>query len=104
MAGVSEGSVKIDFPFLEESDKKGDSFYVVGGRAYFEADAIGRLITSYTAKGFFDKLGYIEPESSRKKKTGIILGITIAAGVVIIGGTIVYCWWKKKKEKSSHVE
>ena len=41
LVGNKEVSIPIDFPALETSDKKGDSYYVVGGRAYFEADAIG---------------------------------------------------------------
>jgi hypothetical protein len=53
----------IDFRKLEESDVRGDSYYVVGGRAYFEADVLGLYVTSFTSKGFFDKLGYVEPLS-----------------------------------------
>ena len=41
MTGQKEGNITIDFKKLEDSDQKGDSYYVVGGRAYFEADVLG---------------------------------------------------------------
>lgn len=41
LTGQKEGNITIDFKKLEESDQRGDSYYVVGGRAYFEADVLG---------------------------------------------------------------
>jgi predicted methyltransferase len=58
LVGNNEGFITIDFSQLEESDKRGDSFYLAGGRAYFEATTLGTTQNSFVTKGFFDKLGY----------------------------------------------
>jgi len=51
----------LDFSKLEQSDATGSSRYVNGGRVYFEANIFGYHTSSFTTKGFFDKLGYVEP-------------------------------------------
>ena len=48
----------MNFSKLEASDSTGNSSYVVGGRAYFEAYAIGSGLSTYVSKGFFDKADY----------------------------------------------
>ena len=58
LAGLKDGNIIVDFRELEESDRKGESHYVVGGRAFFEVDVLGDKISSFTARGFFDKLDY----------------------------------------------
>jgi hypothetical protein len=61
LAGVKEGSINIDFSKLEVSDKNNGTQFVNGGRAFFEAEVLGFKISSFTARGFFDKLNYEEP-------------------------------------------
>lgn len=105
LTGQTEGSITIDFKSLEDSDKLGDSFYVVGGRAYFEADVLGLQVTSFTSKGFFDKLGYVEPAPIDQRSLKLILGITIPVVVLLIGGAImVYFCYCKGKRKSIHTD
>lgn len=99
LTGQSEGSLMINFTKLEESDSTGDSYYVVGGRAYFEADVLGNYVTSFTSKGFFDKLGYVEPLADDNKDLILALEIAIPLAVVIIGGIITYCCCLQKKRK-----
>ena len=60
--GTEEYFVDVNFTVIEDSDRNGSSRYVVGGRTYFEANAIGDNVNSFTTKGFFDKLGYVEPK------------------------------------------
>lgn len=60
--GKKEGTIEIDFSLITESDKSGESSYEVGGRLFFEASVFGLAFTSYTTSGFFDKLGYEEPQ------------------------------------------
>ena len=60
-AGLKEGSITIDLSKLEKSDRLNDTKYVNGGRAYFEAEVLGFKISSFSARGFIDKLGYEEP-------------------------------------------
>lgn len=100
LAGNADCSIDINFPELETSDSNGNSKYIAGGRAYFEADVVGATYYTYTARGFFDKDGYEEPTYSSRNKLGLILGITIPVVVIVIGGGIfTYCYCKKKREK-----
>lgn len=61
LVGLKEATLNIDFPLVEKMDSEGKSKYVVGGRIYFESNAIGNGLQSFTTKGFFDKAGYVEP-------------------------------------------
>ena len=59
------GTISINFPDIVQSDSNGSSNYVVGGRAYFEANSFAASgMNSYTYKGFFDEANYVEPVSS----------------------------------------
>jgi hypothetical protein len=60
-AGLKEANITIDLSKLEKSDAHNDTKYVNGGRAYFEAEVIGFKVSSVSARGFIDKLGYEEP-------------------------------------------
>lgn len=101
LTGQKEGNITIDFKKLEDSDGRGDSYYVVGGRAYFEADVLGLHVTSFTSKGFFDKLGYVEPAPEDNKDMKIILGVTIpVASIIIITLITLFCCWRKNGKKS----
>ena len=61
LAGIKEANITIDLSKLEKSDKLNDTKFVVGGRAYFEAEVLGFKISSFTQRGFFDKINYQEP-------------------------------------------
>lgn len=60
-AGLKEANITVDLSKLEKSDRNNDTNYVNGGRAYFEAEVLGFKISSFSARGFIDKLGYEEP-------------------------------------------
>lgn len=64
LAGLKEGNITIDFSRLEKSDRESDSKFITGGRAYYEAEVLGYKISSFTQRGFFDKLNYREPSHS----------------------------------------
>lgn len=61
MTGQKENSIELDFSKLEQSDATGTSKYINGGRVYFEANIFGYHTSSFTTRGFFDKLGFVEP-------------------------------------------
>jgi hypothetical protein len=61
LAGLEEVQIEVDFPFLEKQDSMGLSKFVAGGRVYYETDILGTSTLFITGKGFFDKLGYVEP-------------------------------------------
>ena len=61
LVGLKNASIEIDFPALLESDAAGHSRFINGGRVYFEANLFGYQTFSFTTKGFFDQLGYVEP-------------------------------------------
>ncbi len=96
----------IDFASLELSDSKGDSLYVAGGRVYFEADIFGLGYTSFTMKGFFDKLGYVEPPFEDNSTLRLVLWIVLPIVIVgLIGAIVGYCLWKRKQNKKTmHVD
>jgi len=93
--------LEIDFRQITAKDATGDSRYVVGGRAYFEAAIQGLNFQSFTYKGFFDQEGYVEPKSSigvlKEWAVWIVIG-----GVLVILALIVivyFCCCRKKKSK-----
>lgn len=102
------GSVKIDFSVLQESDSKGESRFIVGGRTYFEASvfANGGSVNSFTFRGFFDEEGYEEPKSTLNKlKSSGWLWVIIGSGIaLIILAIVLYCYCKKKKEQEKHAK
>ena len=62
-------------------------------------------MTSFTSKGFFDKLGYVEPGPNNNSHLGLILGITIPSVILLIGaGVGIYCCYFAKKKKSVHTD
>jgi hypothetical protein len=61
LSGLKEGNITIDLSKLEQSDRENGTRYVNGGRAYFEAEVLGFKISSFSARGFIDKLNYLEP-------------------------------------------
>ena len=98
----------IDFSVLQDSDSKGESRYIVGGRTYFEASVFGNggNVNSFTFRGFFDEEGYEEPKSTLNKlKSSGWLWVIIGSGIALIVLAIVlYCYCKKKKEQEKHAK
>ena len=105
LAGNKPGTLSIDFRQITAADATGDSKYVVGGRAYFEASIFGVGLSSFTYKGFFDQDGYVEPKSSVGKLKEIAVWLVIGFVVLVIAVVlVVYFFCCKKKEKKSKVE
>lgn len=74
----------------------GLSKYVAGGRTYYETEISAVSTLFIVGKGFFDKLGYVEPPAPGKSKLGLILGITLpilGAGI----GIGLYFYYKKRE-------
>ena len=93
------GTVEIDFTKATESDARGESKYVVGGRVYFEAFVGGKEISSFTYKGFFDELGYEEPPSTLKKiKSSGIVWIVLGSLAAVVAIVLVYMCYCKKED------
>lgn len=101
--GNTRGSVTIDFSQLQDSDSRGESRYIVGGRTYFEASVFGNggSVNSFTFRGFFDEEGYEEPKSTLNKlKSSGWLWVIIGAGIaVVVLAIVLYCYCQKKKEQ-----
>ena len=81
--GQKEGTIKIDFSKLKDSDDKADSKFEVAGRMYYEAHVFGYMVSSFTSSGYVDRLGYeVEPLSSSSldiiKNTSAITLLTFA--------------------------
>lgn len=62
-AGDKTAKLNIDLPKLVGMDKNEKRQFVNGGRMYFELRMSGTGTSSYITKGFFDELGYVEPEA-----------------------------------------
>ena len=80
----AKGQVVVDFTKIMDSDERGESRYVVGGRTYFEASIFGTNYNSFTYKGFFDQKGYTEPPSTLRKIKSSGLVWIIIGGVVAL--------------------
>jgi hypothetical protein len=82
----------------------GLSKYVAGGRAYFETEILGTSTLFVTGKGFFDKLGYVEPPAPGKSKVGLILGITLPILGLGIGLGLYFYYNKKQQKKKKELQ
>lgn len=105
ISGNATGSLEVDFRQIVQSDATGDSHYVVGGRAYFEASIFGNGYNSFTYKGFFDQEGYEEPKSTIGKLKKAWVWVLIVGGVLIVAAivvTIICC--RRRKGSKSKVE
>lgn len=54
MAGKTPLELTLNFKDLLTQDESGDTYFVVGGRTYYEATVSGENTVSFLAKGFFD--------------------------------------------------
>ena len=100
--GSQPATVEVVFQKVVDSDKAGDSYYVVGGRTYFEAHIFGKDVSSFTYKGFFDEWGYEEPKSTLGKlKAGWIWALVILGVLIIVGiGITIWCCMKSRDKKN----
>lgn len=99
-------TIEIPFTDLEDSDKNGQSLFVAGGRIYFETEVFNFRTTTLIGKGFFDKLGYVEPPAPKPSNLGLILGITIPILALILGVGFYTLYKKneKKKKALTHID
>ena len=100
--GLAPGSIEIDFNKLEDADATGESKFVVGGRAYFEANLFGTNLSSFVTKGFFDKEGYVEPPPNSLVGNHKVAAWSSIGGILILAGVIllVYCCCKRDKDSN----
>lgn len=109
ITGLKEASIELDFSKLEESDEKGVSKFVNGGRVYFEANVFGYHTYSFTTKGFFDKEGYVEP---MLKDSGVrwflnnwvtfeYISVALAAAGVL---ALAALWCRRSSSQKLHAE
>lgn len=54
MYGTANLTFPINFQTILDQDASGATYFVVGGRAYFEASVYGQQTQSFTTRGFFD--------------------------------------------------
>ncbi len=88
-------SVELNFNDLLTQDASGETYYVVGGRVYYEATVSGDNTNTFITRGFFDQLGYVQP-AKQANTTGILIGV--AVGVAVLAIIVLFCCWKKKKQ------
>ena len=104
LAGTKEATIELDFSKLEESDASGETRFVVGGRAYFEANLFGFHVSSFTTKGFFDKEGYEEPKANNLSNRAAVwwasISTTLILLVILVIVVLYYCR-KQSQEQSS---
>ena len=89
LVGLKNASIEVDFPGLMESDAAGHSRFINGGRVYFEANLFGYQTFSFTTKGFFDQLGYVEPmkpyiQSEKIDRILPIIYIIVIASLLVL--------------------
>lgn len=58
MNGDKPITFPINFQTIMDDDASGETYYVVGGRAYFELLVYGSNTLTFTYRGFFDQLDY----------------------------------------------
>lgn len=63
---------------------------MVGGRAYFEISIYGNNILSFTTKGFWDQLGYVEPVNDSVNTKAIVWSV-IAVVILLLGVLTYFC-------------
>ena len=90
--------MSLNFTKYEESDALGNSLFVAGGRIYFESEVFYSTVDSIIGKGFFDKLGFVEPPPPGQSKTGLILGITIPI-LAALAGLGIYLYIRRRNKQ-----
>ena len=103
MDGKAPGYWNLNFADIEAADATGETYFVVGGRAYFEASDYkdGDMTDTFTYKGFFDKQDYNEPVSdaiaAKVRNWSIFLGVVALAVAITV---LACCFCKPKDERS----
>lgn len=94
MYGVKTLPITLNFQDLLDQDAAGTTYFVVGGRVYFEATVSGTNTNTFISKGFFDQLGYSQPAKTANTKA-ILIGVFTTIAVLGLLFTICYCYKKK---------
>lgn len=58
MSGKKPMEITLNFNDLLTQDASGETYFVVGGRTYYESFVVGTNTVSFLTKGFFDQKGY----------------------------------------------
>lgn len=95
--GTANITFPINFQNLTNSDSTGNSYFVVGGRAYFEASVIGANTNSFVTKGFFDQANYQEPDTT--VLVGKAIWVSLLCGSIFLVLLLVGCYYKKKNQE-----
>jgi hypothetical protein len=94
MNGLKPLPISLNFASLLEQDQTGETYYVVGGRAYYEITVAGQNTLTFIAKGFFDQEGYSMPA---KKASTTTIVLAVLGSVLGVGAVVVGCWCCKKR-------
>lgn len=92
--GTMNVTFPINFQNITDSDAAGKSYYVVAGRAYFEASVLGLNTQSFVTKGFFDQADYSEPTNS--VSVGKAIWVSLLCGTIFLILILIGCYYKKK--------
>jgi hypothetical protein len=95
MAGLTPMKIALNFKDLVDQDATGQTYFVVGGRTYYEATISGENTLSFIAKGFFDQAGYSQPA---KKADGKNIAIGVSVTVVVVGLLVLACYCYKRRQ------
>jgi len=84
----------LNFNDLLEQDASGETYFVVGGRTYYEITVSGEKTLSFISKGFFDQQGYSMPAA---KADGKAIAIGVSSAVVAIALMVLICYCYKRR-------
>jgi len=101
LAGTKEQSIEIDFSQLEASDAAGETRFVTGGRAYFEANIFGYHVSSFTTKGFFDKEGYVEPVADNIGNRAAKIWASVSGSILLVSVLLCFVIYFCKQARQS---
>lgn len=97
MSGTKPISMELNFNDLLEQDASGETYFIVGGRVYYEITVSGTSTISFISKGFFDQEGYQMPAAHASSKN-VIIGISVTIGVLLLLALICYCYKRRQDE------
>lgn len=102
MVGNKAMKISLNFQDLMTQDATGETYFVVGGRTYYEIQVKGEKTISFITKGFFDQEGYSQPA---KKADGTAIAIGVSCGVVALGLIVLGCYcYKKRKDEIDQIK
>ena len=98
-AGKQMLKIKVDLQDIKRMDEEEDRSFINGGRLYFELSMSGGGSTSFVTRGFFDELGYVEPEF-KNNYDEVALALWIAIPTVILLIIVLLCVCNKRKKEA----